>query len=79
MYNFDFNLKEHYTLFGILPISPQVAALIYPRKLILAGEHKRGFEWTRDLYSLMGRQEMFTETGTAPGDVPEALSGTVVR
>jgi len=68
-------------MFNILKYGdiPQVAALIYPRKLILAGEHKTGFEWTRDIYSLLGRQRMFIETGTAPGDVLKALAGTHVR
>jgi len=40
---------------------PQSAALLFPRPVVLAGRIEEAFDWTRDVYRLLGRPERFTE------------------
>jgi hypothetical protein len=38
---------------------PQIAGLIYPRKIVLIGDIKEGFEWTEKLYKKLGSKTDF--------------------
>lgn len=53
-------------MFNILKYAdiPQVASLVYPRKIILAGEHKKGFDWTEHVYTLLNKGNRFVKTGS---------------
>ncbi len=51
-------------MFNILKYAdiPQVTALIYPRLVILAGEHKEGYKWTENVYETLNMQNRFEKT-----------------
>ncbi len=53
--------KCNTALFNILKYAniPQVAGLIYPRKLILAGDKQPGFDWTENLYIKFDSENSF--------------------
>ena len=49
---------------------PQVASLLWPRKIILAGEHKPGYDWTAGVYAMLGASDQFVKMSSS---VPEIL------
>ena len=51
-------------IFNILKYAdiPQVASLIYPRKITLVGEHNEGFRWTKNIYKMLNDEDGFIKT-----------------
>jgi hypothetical protein len=51
--------KCNTAIFNILKYAdiPQVAGLLYPRKIVLAGSVKTGYSWTEDLYKKLGSEK----------------------
>ncbi len=62
-------------MFNILKYAdiPQVAALVYPREIVLAGEHKAGYNWTENVYSLLKKGNQFVKTGTETSEIINAI------
>ncbi len=54
-------------IFNILKYAdiPQVASLIYPRKIVLAGEHNEGFKWTKNIYKMLNNEGKFIKTDSS--------------
>ena len=51
--------KCNTAIFNILKYAdiPQVAGLVYPRKIVLAGSVKMGYSWTENLYKKLGSEK----------------------
>ncbi len=62
-------------MFNILKYAdiPQVVSLIFPREIILAGEHKKGFKWTQNVYDLLGKKNNFVKTSSDTGEILKAI------
>ncbi len=58
-------------IFNILKYAdiPQVASLIYPRKIVLAGEHNKGFKWTKNIYKMLNDEGEFIKTDSGAKNI----------
>jgi dienelactone hydrolase len=64
-------------LFNILKYAniPQSAGLVYPRKIILAGDKKEGYNWTENLYRKFNNETNFIkEEGTTVKDILQHIN-----
>ncbi len=65
-------------VFSILKYAdiPQVAGLLYPRKIVLAGTVKEGFQWTEKLYEDLGASDSLSKGAILINDILEKITNT---
>ena len=58
-------------MFNILKYAdiPQVTSLIYPRMVVLAGDYKEGYDWTKNVYETLSRKNRFKKTDSIVGHI----------
>lgn len=68
--------KCNTALFNILKYAdiPQSAGLIFPRTIILNGNNKPGFDWTENMYSILGKIDNFVKMSGETKDVLKKIN-----
>jgi dienelactone hydrolase len=55
------------------------AALLFPRKIVLAGSKGSGYDWTRDLYDALGGGSRFSDFAGSPRDDAPGLATLILN